>query len=193
MNYLKKIVKKSGLNSISRPAHEPIYQYLSSSDVFVHSGCTTAIQARLINKPTVYLRSVNPGRSVHVADETIINSVNNDLYKNIKETANKNLKVNDKSFTDFTHKILDNLCCENLSCFEKINEIVNIFLNKKKTDLHRKDTLDNLKFEKYLDKISNRTYPKKYKSQIKNSMIFNENYLKHKFGLFKFGVTATAS
>lgn len=185
LNYLKKISRERGIDTISKPSHQPIYDYLANSDIFIHSGCTTSIQARLVGKPTIYLRSRIPGRSLHVLDEKRISEVNDQFYDEIISATNSKFPIIEDSFTPFTYDLLSNLKSKELDSFKDISEIIGIFLEKKSS----RDPNYLLTDEEIIDFVnrnSKEVYPSKLKKAFRQSPIFPTSYLYSKFGLYKF-------
>ena len=185
LNYLKNISRKRGIDAISKPSHQPIYDYLANSDIFIHSGCTTSIQARLLGKPTIYLRSRIPGRSLHVLDEKKISEINDKFYDEIINTMNTNIPKIENSFTPFTYNLLSNLKTKELDSFRNISEIVGIFL-KNKSSKKVNYGLSNEELIDFIYKKSKKNYPSRIKKTLRQSPIFPNSYLYSKFGLYKF-------
>lgn len=185
LNYLKNISRERGIEAISRPSRQPIYDYLTSADIFIHSGCTTSIQSRLLGKPTIYLRSRIPGRSLHVLNEKKISEVNEQFYDEIIKTTNMQFPNNQNSFTPFTYNLLSNLKSRELESFKNISEIVEIFL-KKKSSKNVNYFLNNQETINFVTKNSKKIYPNKIKKIFRESPIFPNSHLYSKYGLYKF-------
>tara|TARA_A100001388_G_scaffold277509_1_gene269075 strand:- start:3919 stop:5325 length:1407 start_codon:yes stop_codon:yes gene_type:complete len=184
INHLKKIVHKNGIEAISRPTYHPINSYLCSSDVFLHSGCTTSIQARLLNKQTIYLRSINPRRALHIKDEISISKINNNLIDKIFEISNKEMKISKDTFSDFTCNILHNINKNNLYSFSKISQIIDKFIDEKKLKKHLSDESSELLNS--FDKLSSYIYTSKFKKKLRRLVPNTKSNLFAKYGLLKF-------